>query len=136
MATFQVDGEPIELEWKNFTRFTGLEILCRIQNDLENSHIEPDTNNDRILFMSMFNDIDIYKTGYEDARTSTSNKVRQYASRFVQGHWALFIGRGCESTVYSWVLLQTKGRMGFRYFTNGKTLLKKQDNMCSKELAH
>ena len=109
VATFQVDGEPIELEWKNFPRFTGLEILCRIQNDLENSHIEPDTNNDRILFMPMFNDIDIYKTGYEDARTSTSHKVRQYASRFVQGHWALFIGRGCEAQWFRGYYCKPKG---------------------------
>ena len=64
----------------------------------------------------MFNDIDIYKTGYEDARTSTSHKVRQYASRFVKGHLALFIGPGCEEKWFRGYNCKPKVRLGFRYF--------------------
>ena len=61
-----MDGEPIEFEWKNFPGFTGLEILHRIQYDLKNLRIESEQFRNRILFMSMFNDIDIYKRGNED----------------------------------------------------------------------
>ena len=38
-------------------------------------NIEPEEFSDRIIFMSMLNDIDLNKTGNEDACTSTSDKV-------------------------------------------------------------
>ena len=38
-----MDGEPIEFEWKNFPRFTALDILHKIQCDLEISRIDTGT---------------------------------------------------------------------------------------------
>ena len=60
---FGVDGEPIEFEWNIFPRFstlglTSLEILQKIQQDLQDRNIKPEDVEDRIIFMSMFNDID------------------------------------------------------------------------------
>ena len=107
------------IEWKNCPGFTTLEILQRIQSDMENSHIEPEQFSDRILFMSIFNDIDIYSTGYEVACTSTSDKVRQYASNFVKKTLGIHWTRKRREVV-SRVQLQNRWTMGLHCFKNGK----------------
>ena len=53
-----IDGEVIEFEWKMFPRFSSLSILGEIQQDLEKRKIQPEEFTDRIIFMSMFNDIE------------------------------------------------------------------------------
>ena len=42
-----------------FSGFTTLTILMEIQKDLERKNIEPDNFKDRIIFMSLFNDIEL-----------------------------------------------------------------------------
>ena len=51
-----IDVEAIGFEWNNFPGFSSLQILQEIQNDLWN--IESEKFTDRIIFMSMLNDID------------------------------------------------------------------------------
>ena len=51
-----IDGEPVEFEWSIFPGFTSLQILQRIQNVLQQRNIEPEKIEDRIIFMSMFNE--------------------------------------------------------------------------------
>ena len=85
VATFRVensfsellglDGEPIEFEWTIFPGFTALQILHKFQSDLQGAHIEPEEFSDRIIFMSMFNDIDLNKKGNEASCTLTSDKL-------------------------------------------------------------
>ena len=58
-----LDGEPIEVEWKIFPGFSALQLLHTIQKDLEGNRIKPDECGDRIIFMSMFNDIELEKKG-------------------------------------------------------------------------
>ena len=53
-----VDGEPIEFEWKFFRELPSLEILQKIQEDLQDRNVELENCDDRIIFMSMFNDIE------------------------------------------------------------------------------
>ena len=48
-----LDREPIEFEWKNFPGFTALQILHKIQKDLEGAHINLEKFNDRVSVMSM-----------------------------------------------------------------------------------
>ena len=103
-----MSGEPIEFEWTNFPGFSALQLLHRIQYDLENSHIEPEQFSDRFLFMSIFTDIDIYSIGYEVACTSTSDKVRQQASNFVKGHWTSLARKRRE--VVSWENYKPDGK--------------------------
>ena len=55
------DGEPIELEWKIFPGFSALELLHTIQKDPEEKRIKPEEFSDTIIFMSMFNDIELEK---------------------------------------------------------------------------
>ena len=53
--TAGIDGEAIEFEWHISQGFTSLQILQKIQNDLQERNIEPEKFTDRIIFMSMFN---------------------------------------------------------------------------------
>ena len=46
--------------------------------------------------MSMFNDINLERKDNEDSCARTSRKIKEYASKFNDGHWAL-LGRGEES---------------------------------------
>ena len=58
-----IDGEAIEFEWNIFTGFKSLQILQKIQDDLQERNIEPEKFTHRIIFMSMFNDIDWTRKG-------------------------------------------------------------------------
>ena len=57
-----IDGEPIEFE-RNIFPLTSTEILRQIQKDLKHRQMNPEEFEGRILFMSMFNDIDWTKNG-------------------------------------------------------------------------
>ena len=58
-----IDGEAIEFEWNVFPGFLSLQILQEIRNELRKRNIEPEKLIDRIIFMSMFNDIDRTRKG-------------------------------------------------------------------------
>ena len=68
-----------------FPGFSSLSILQEIQQDLERRNIQPEEFKDRIIFMSMFNDIE-WRTNDENC-VSNAEKVNNYAMRFSQGHW-------------------------------------------------
>ena len=57
------NGEPIAFEWKIFPGTTASELLRKIQKDLEGQRIRSESFSDRVIFMSMFNDIDLDKKG-------------------------------------------------------------------------
>ena len=94
-----IDGEPIEFEWNIFPRRTSLQILLKIQNDLQDRNIEPEEVEDRIIFISMFNIIEWTKKGNEENCISKPEKVKMYVKRFSQGHLT-FLGPGDESKWY------------------------------------
>ena len=52
-----LDGEPIDFEWKIFPGVTALDSLHKIQADLQGKHVTPRNFCDRIIFLSIFNDI-------------------------------------------------------------------------------
>ena len=90
-----VDGEPTEFEWNLLPGLTSLQILQKIQSDLRGRNVEPENFGDRIIFMSMFTDIDWTRKGYGEKCISNSEEVMNYAKRFSQGHWTL-LGPGDE----------------------------------------
>ena len=92
-----IDGEAIEFEWNIFPRFTSIEILRHLQKDLDARQINPDHCEGRILFMSMFNDIDWTKNVKSDACMSNVREVSGYAKEFQRGHWS-FLRPGDEET--------------------------------------
>ena len=53
-----IDGEAIEFEWTNFTGFSSLSSLQKTQHGLERRNNQPEEFKDRIIFMSMFDDIE------------------------------------------------------------------------------
>ena len=55
---FGIDGEPIEFEWNLFRGFTSWQILQKIQEFLGARQTSPEEFEHRLIFMSMFNDID------------------------------------------------------------------------------
>ena len=77
-----IDGEAIEFEWKNFQGFFIIVYL-------EKKNIQPEECKDRIIFMSMINDIE-WKTNDENC-ISNSEKIKNDAKMFSQGHWT-FLG--------------------------------------------
>ena len=101
-ASFQqvlgIDGEAIEFEGDLFPGFTSLQILQKIQGDLQERNIEPGKITDRIIFMSMFNDIDWTRKRNDEICISNSEKVKTHAKKISQGHWT-FLGPGDEKEV-------------------------------------
>ena len=48
----------MEFEWKNFRGFTTLQMLDEMQNMMTESKCEPEQFTGRVIFVSMYNDID------------------------------------------------------------------------------
>ena len=87
MKAAGIGGEPIEFEWNIFVGLASLEILQKIQEDLQDRNLEPEDFEDQIIFMSMFNDIEWTKKGNSERCISNSEQVKKYAKRFSRGHW-------------------------------------------------
>ena len=103
------DGAAIEFEWNIFPGFTSLQILQEIQNDLRKRNVEHEKFTDRITFMSMFNDIDWTRKRNDGICISNSDKVKEYAKRFSQGHWTFF-GPGDEKKWYGTLPYTPEGK--------------------------
>ena len=83
-ALDQIDGDPMEFEWKIFPGFTTLQLCHKVQEFLSNMSTESENFTGRIMLMSMFNDI---SWGSQD-------------KRFSAGQWPFF-GPGSEKMWYS-----------------------------------
>ena len=57
----RIDGEQMEFEWAFIPGFTTLQILAEIQNMMTESKCEPEQSKRKIIFMSMYSDIDRVK---------------------------------------------------------------------------
>ena len=77
-----LDGDPIDFEWKIFPGAKALGILHKIQADLQGKNITLEKFSDRIILMSMFNDIELERKDNEDSCALTSRKIKEYASKF------------------------------------------------------
>ena len=53
----RIDGMPTEFEWKIFPGITALGLFEKIQKLMTELQCEPEHFKDRIIFMSMYNDI-------------------------------------------------------------------------------
>ena len=54
----RIDGMPMEFEWKIFPGITTLGLLEKIQSLMRDLQCEPEHFKDRIIFMSITNDIE------------------------------------------------------------------------------
>ena len=96
----------------------ALDILHKLQADLQGKNIIPEKFSDRIIFMSMINDIELERKDNEDSCALTLGKVKEYASTFNDGHWA-FLGHGEESNRYQGYAAEYGGQVGSSCVTNG-----------------
>ena len=92
-----IDGEATEFEWKNFPRFRTLTILKEIHMDLERKNNKLENFKDRIILMSVFNDIEWRKN--DENCVSNAEKLKNYAKRFLPRHWT-FLGPSSEKRWY------------------------------------
>ena len=93
-----IDVEPIEFEWYISTGLASLEILQKFQKYLQDQNIEPENFEGRIIFMSMYNDIE-WKAKRKQRCEYNSQTVAIYARKCPRGHWS-FSGRGSEKKWY------------------------------------
>ena len=75
----------MEFEWKIFQGFTTLGILEEILKFMTELHCEPEQFNDKIIFMSMYNDIVWGKRGNTEKCETNSVTVANCARRFPLG---------------------------------------------------
>ena len=73
------DGEQFELEWNIFPGHIQIKMATR--------RTRPGEFEDRIIFMSMFNDIDWRRMGCPVNVFSDSLRVRDYEKRISDGTW-------------------------------------------------
>ena len=78
-ALDRIDGGPMEFEWTNFPGFTTLGILGEIQKMMTESKCEPEQFKGRIIFMSMYDDIDWVKRGNKEHCIANALRVTEYA---------------------------------------------------------
>ena len=62
----RLGGLPTEFEWKIFPGITTLGLLEKIQSLIRDLQCEPEHFTDRIIFMSMYNDI-VWKAKFTDS---------------------------------------------------------------------
>ena len=79
--------------------FTTLQILAEIQNMMTEIKCEPEQFPDRIISMSMYNDIVWGEKGNKEMCVANSLNVTEYARRFAPGHWS-FLGPKSEKKRY------------------------------------
>ena len=113
-----LDGEPIDFEWNIFPRATALDILHENLAGLQRKHVTPENFSDRITSMSMFNDIVLEKKENEDYCATTPRKIKEYASKFNDGHWAFLVTRRRKQVV-SRICNRLRWQVGSSCFTNG-----------------
>ena len=88
--------EPMKFKWKDFPGCTSWGILDEVQNMMTESKCELEQFNGRMIFMPMYNDIDLGKRGNKENCIANALRVTEYARRFTQGHWS-FLEPGSEN---------------------------------------
>ena len=95
----RIDGEPMEFEWNIFPGFNTLQLSEEVKRLLLRLDETPENFTERIIFMSMFNDISCGSKDNEKECMANAKLVSLYANRFGKGQWS-FIGPGSEKKWY------------------------------------
>ena len=78
----RIDGMPTEFEWKLFPGITALGLLKKIQHLMRDLQCEPEHFKDKIIFLSMYDDIEWGAKGNKEKCEYNSQTVTNYARRF------------------------------------------------------
>ena len=65
---------------------TTLTLLLEVQTSMEKDHVQPKSFKDRIIFISMCNDVGCGRKGNEESCESNSSSVAKCARKFLRGH--------------------------------------------------
>ena len=84
-----------EFEWKIFPGIMTLGLLEKIQSLMRDLQCEPEHFTDRIIFTSMYNDIEWREKGNTERCEYNSQTVANYARKCPRGRWS-FLGPGSE----------------------------------------
>ena len=95
----RTDGIPTEFEWKILRGITTLSFLEEIQKLMINLQCETEDFTERIIIMSMYNDIEWRAKGNKEICEYKSQTVADYARRLPRGH-CFFLGPGSEEKLY------------------------------------
>ena len=91
-----IDGEPVEFEWSVFPGHK------EIQRKKAENRVKLEEFNDRIIFMSMYNDIDWSKREENFRKcVSISTEVKAYAHRFAKLHWSFLRTRNRRKVIWN-----------------------------------
>ena len=83
-------SEQMEFNWKISASFTKLGILDEVRKTMISEwKCEPEHFKGRIIFMSMYNDIDGTKRWNKENCIANAHRVTGYARRFARGHWSI-----------------------------------------------
>ena len=91
----RTDGIRVE-DFPGFTMGDVDEIHKTMIRELK---CEPEHFKGRIIFMSMYNDIERRKRGNREDCIANAHRDTEYARRFTRGHWS-FLGPGSEKKWY------------------------------------
>ena len=90
---------PTEFEWKIFPGIMTLGLLEKIPSLMTDLQCELEHLTDRIIFMSMYNDIEWGAKGNKERCEYNSQTVANDVRRFPRGHWS-FLEPGLEEKWY------------------------------------
>ena len=133
---FGIDGEPIEFEWNIYPGRASLEILQRIQKNLQDENIGPEHFEGRIIFMSTFNDIDWTKNGHSE--NCDSNSEHQCFERGIlkKKRWQMYHTLQCgfieHRTLVSHDSLSKSVQAGVKSWLSGFRVKKKKESTVEK----
>ena len=96
----RIDNMQMEFEWKIFPGLTTVGLLEKIQNLMKDLLCESEQVNDRIIFMSMYNDIVWREEGNTEKRVTNSAVVSKHARGIPCVRWS-FLGPGSEQKWYT-----------------------------------
>ena len=96
----RIDGMPTEFEWKySLESQRWASSRRKIQSLMRDLQCEPEHLNDRIIFMSRYNDIAWQEKGNKEMCVYNSQTVANYARKFPRDHWS-FLVHGSEERRY------------------------------------
>ena len=102
-----IDGEPMEFEWNIFPGFTTLQLIRKVQ-EFMTKMCDPSQFKERIIVMSMFNDLMWRSEDNERECSANATFVSISAKRFPAGRWS-FLGPGSEKKWYSTYIDRPRG---------------------------
>ena len=86
-----IDGESLEFEWTIFPGLTTFGLPRADSRIHGEQQCDPEQFQGRIIFMSIFNDIEWNAKGNKEQCEYKSQTVADYARRFPRGHWSFLV---------------------------------------------